>query len=95
MTSRDTHDIEKYEEEIRQNAEVLSHNVQIGHVAGMIVESEPELFGRSAAKLMTVKSNEPSEAAKLIAARMLQCAEWHAEQQIMFWNELFAEETKV
>ena len=94
MTSRDTYDIEKHEEEISQNAEVLSHNVQIGHVAGMIAESEPELFGRSTAKLMTVKSNEPSDEAKLIAARILQCVEWHAEQQVMFWNDFFAEETK-
>lgn len=93
MTSRDTYDIEKYNEEIGQKQQILSHNIQIGHVAGMIAESEPVLFGNSDAKLMPVKKNEPSEEAKLIAARILQCVEWHAEQQIMFWNDLFAEES--
>lgn len=89
MTSRDTHDIVEYEKE---NATI---NVQIPMVIAMVEESEPELFGRSEAKLMESKSYEMSDCVKTVFARMLQIAEWHAEEQILFWEELFKEELKL
>lgn len=68
-----------------------SHNIQIRGIINMAAQAEPELFGQTNAVLMPVKENTPSGNAKLIAARMLQCAEWHAEQQIEFWNDFFEE----
>lgn len=89
MTSRDTHDIVENEKE---NATI---NVQIPMVIAMVEESEPELFGRGEAKLMESKSYEMSDGVKTVFARMLQITEWHAEEQILFWEELFKEELKL
>lgn len=89
MTSRDTHDIVEYEQEVE------TINVQIPVVMAMIEDSEPELFGRGKAKLMESKSYEMSDGVKTVFARMLQITEWHAEEQILFWDELFKEELKL
>lgn len=89
MTSRDTHDIVEYEQEVE------TINVQIPVVMAMIEDSEPELFGRGKAKLMNNDMVQVSESVKLAVARMRQITEWHAEEQILFWDELFKEELKL
>lgn len=51
MTTRDTHDIEEYENE--KKLEEASMNIQISTVMNMLAESEPSLFNNSKAVAFT------------------------------------------
>lgn len=77
-SGRDTYDIEEYEKE--QN----SLNIQIQLLGDMLVDSEPEIFGRGNAVLMTNEAYlVPVEAGKTLK-KMRLIARWHGALQAKF-----------
>lgn len=88
MPNRDTYDIEEAERIDREEAlDLTNSNIQISSVMAMMQHSEPELFGKGTAKLMTVKTNEHSDMTLMAKGLMLKWAKWHAGLQIQFWIE--------
>lgn len=88
MTNRDTYDIEEAERMEREEAlDLTNNNIQISSVMAMMQHSEPELFGKGTAKLMTVKTNQHLDMNLIAKGPMHEWAKWHADLQVQFWNE--------
>lgn len=88
MPNRDTYDIEEAERIDREEAlDLTNSNIQISSVMAMMQHSEPELFGKGTAKLMTVKTNQDINSEIVAKGLMLKWAKLHAQEQITFWDE--------
>lgn len=86
---REAYDIEEAE---RMEQEELKHketstNVQISVVGDMLVDSEPELFGRGTAVLMENRKNKSYPELDSLMERYYHIARWHGAIQAQFNKE--------